>query len=191
MSRAIVQSILGLIIVAVGGMLLTSSALLEYPLMRTPFLPAGTILTWLFLMALPALGWLLQHPGFLAGGVKDVPGEKGDERTADDGTDAAHGHGDADGGGSGTDIGSNASDDRREGFLRRLGEALCIAALVLAFLWPFVSALLAGNLAFSFGRGHGATEMLFGIFIGYTALTFLLGVLSIIASLRPGNTKNI
>ncbi len=191
MARVIVQSLLGLTIIAVGGMLLTASELLEYALISTPYLPLGTILTWLFLIALPALGWLQQHPGFLAGDVKEVPGEQGEVPAADDGTDAAHVHGDHDPGESGTDIEPNVADDRREGLLRRIGEALCITALVLAFLWPFVSGLLAGNMSFSFGRGHGTTEMLFGIFIGYTALTFLLGVLSLIASIRPGNTKKM
>lgn len=184
MSRIIVQSILGFVIIAVGGMLLTSSGMLEYALIGTPYLPAGTILTWLFLMALPVLGWLLQHPGFLAGDANDLPEEVGEASSADDGKDSAHDPGD-----SGRDAGSDAADDRREGFLQRLGEALCVAALMMAFLWPFISALLAGNLSFSFGRERGTTEILFGIFIGYTALTFLLGVLSLIASLRPGNTN--
>ena len=70
------------------------------------------------------------------------------------------------------------------GFLQRLGTVLSVIGLLLAFFWPFVSWLLAGNWAFAFS-GRGGTAIPFGIFIGYTAFTFLLGVLSILTSFRP------
>ncbi|MGB5074010.1 MAG: hypothetical protein WBQ23_07740, partial [Bacteroidota bacterium] len=66
----------------------------------------------------------------------------------------------------------------------RLANLLGIIALVCAILWPFVSALLAKNWAFTFDGTLWLSRFRFGLFSAYSIATFLLGLLSLVGTFR-------
>ncbi len=164
MTRRLVMTLLLLVILFGGGLLLTSSSLLSRPLISYPFIPVGTVTTWLMLLALPLLGRMLLHGA-------DQPYLEEKEKHAKHAKQA---------GNVADETGSSVDAPHP---LWRLANGIDILGLVLAFLWPFVSYVLAGNWSFSFASIE-ISSLRFGIFTAYSIFTFILGLLSLIGSFR-------
>lgn len=155
-----------LVVILFGGwLLLSSSPLLSHPLISYPFIPVGTVTTWLMLMAIPVLGRMLLH------GPEQPYREEVEKR-------ARHIQGI-----TGEDVVGEVPAEAPHP-LWRLANMLATVGLVLAVLWLFVSALLAGNWALDFGGIREVSSLRFGLFTAYSIATFLFGLLSLIGSFR-------